>query len=184
MGWQRSRFERAHERSLNVGQRTRQKISRQVISKRKADVTGKKKIDFPRCKILALGKRKRGFILLALVARCPSDRKTFQPLWHRRAARSARHDCGSRRRKLCLLAHRSLSLIALARETIRVTLFPFQRTYSVPFTPYFAFLPSLPHRHTNGEARCFVSQSVRGCAGFPTTHQSARSPDVRIITQV
>ena len=38
-----------------------------------------KKSDFPRCKILALGKRKRGFILLALVARCPSDLKTFFP---------------------------------------------------------------------------------------------------------
>ena len=56
-----------------------------------------------------------------------------------------RHDCGSRRRQLCLLAHRSLSLIALsrsslvARETIRETLFPFLRTYSVPSTPYYLF---------------------------------------------
>jgi hypothetical protein len=50
-------------------------------------------------------------------------------------------DCSANGAKVdqWVLAHRSLSLIALARETIRVTLFPFLRTYSVPFTPYFTF---------------------------------------------
>jgi hypothetical protein len=59
----------------------RDKKSRDRLSKRKADVTGRKKSDFPRCKILALGKRKRGFILLALgsLPLSPSDRKTFFP---------------------------------------------------------------------------------------------------------
>jgi hypothetical protein len=33
----------------------------------------------------------------------------------------------------------ALSRSSLSRETIRVTLFPFQGTYSVPFTPYFTF---------------------------------------------
>ena len=54
-----------------------------------------------------------------------------------------RHDCGSRRRQLCLLAHRSRCSSLVARETISETLFPFLRTYSVPFTPYYPFLYTL-----------------------------------------
>jgi hypothetical protein len=47
------------------------------------------------------------------------------------------HDCGSRRRKLCLLAHRSLSLIALLVKRIKGS--PFVRPYPVLLTPYFTF---------------------------------------------
>jgi hypothetical protein len=51
-----------------------------------------------------------------------SSRGHLQPLWHRRAALSARHDCGSRRRKLCLLAHRSLPLACFTPAELRNTL--------------------------------------------------------------
>ena len=51
-----------------------------------------------------------------------SSRGHLQPLWHRRAALSARHDCGSRRRKLCLLAHRSLPLACFTPAELRKNL--------------------------------------------------------------
>jgi len=57
------------------------------------------------------------------------------------AERLARRDTivaagdGSSASSLIALSRSSL----LARETIRVTRFPFLRTYSVPFTPYFTF---------------------------------------------